>query len=280
MSFLFSITFWVLAYCIYQMLVPRITKKRQALLLKEREERNMKLRALYILQHFKKQEVAEGSEHAESNALHFARLWKSAALHRAKDTMGSLNADETEPLIPVESNNDDDEDGIEDDPREHFAKNLLKALALMLGGTAVVALFSDPMVNVITELGRLWNIPVFYISFVLTPFCSNASELVASLAFAAKKKVANTSMTYSQLYGATIMNNTMGLGIFYGLIAFRGLDWQYSSETLAILFVVLAVGIPGSIKKDFQLYWIFLNAPLYFLSLVLVFVLDNYAGWK
>ena len=36
-------------------------------------------------------------------------------------------------------------------------------------------------------------------SFVITPFASNASELVSSLQFAKKKKVKNISLTYSQV---------------------------------------------------------------------------------
>jgi hypothetical protein len=34
---------------------------------------------------------------------------------------------------------------------------------------------------------------------VVTPLCSNASELVSSLVFAAKKKKENVSMTFSQV---------------------------------------------------------------------------------
>lgn len=41
---------------------------------------------------------------------------------------------------------------------------------------------------------------VFYLSFVITPICSNASELVSSLIFASKKKKINSSMTYSQVW--------------------------------------------------------------------------------
>ena len=40
---------------------------------------------------------------------------------------------------------------------------------------------------------------VFYVSFVITPICSNASELVSSLIFAAKRKKTNSSMTFSQV---------------------------------------------------------------------------------
>ena len=39
----------------------------------------------------------------------------------------------------------------------------------------------------------------FYVSFVVTPLCSNASELVSSLIFASKKKKENISMTYAQV---------------------------------------------------------------------------------
>ena len=39
----------------------------------------------------------------------------------------------------------------------------------------------------------------FYVSFVVTPLCSNASELVSSLVFASKKKKENVSMTFSQV---------------------------------------------------------------------------------
>lgn len=135
------------------------------------------------------------------------------------------------------------------------------------------------MVDTISGIGKLWGIPVFYISFVLTPFCSNASELVASIAFASKKKVANTSMTYSQLYGAVVMNNTMGLGIFFALIAFRGLAWTFTAETLTIIFVIVCVGVPSATLVNFPLYWVFLNAPLYIISIVLVFVIEHYVDW-
>lgn len=40
---------------------------------------------------------------------------------------------------------------------------------------------------------------VFYISFLITPICSNASELVSSLMFAVKKTKINASLTFSQV---------------------------------------------------------------------------------
>lgn len=45
-----------------------------------------------------------------------------------------------------------------------------------------------------------FNLPLaFYVSFVVTPLCSNASELVSSLVFASKKKKENISMTFAQV---------------------------------------------------------------------------------
>lgn len=116
----------------------------------------------------------------------------------------------------------------------------------------------------ISQFGVFLNISPFYISFIITPFCSNASEVVASIMFAAKMSVASSSMTcasspptpyrsflirfssslsdsFSQLYGAATMNNTLVLGVFYALIYFRGLSWTFSAETLTILCVTWIV---------------------------------------
>jgi hypothetical protein len=41
------------------------------------------------------------------------------------------------------------------------------------------------------------------------------------------------------------MNNTFGLAIFMGLVYFRDLEWDYTTETLAIMGVTILVGING-----------------------------------
>ncbi len=43
------------------------------------------------------------------------------------------------------------------------------------------------MVAVLSSIGARTGIPAFYISFVLAPLASNASELIASLNYSAKK---------------------------------------------------------------------------------------------
>ena len=45
------------------------------------------------------------------------------------------------------------------------------------------------------------------------------------------------TVALSTLEGAACMNNTFCLSIFMGLIYFRGLAWEYTSETAAIVGV-------------------------------------------
>ena len=40
-------------------------------------------------------------------------------------------------------------------------------------GTGLVLVFSDPMVDVLSEIGVRTDVPAFYISFVLAPLASN-----------------------------------------------------------------------------------------------------------
>jgi len=268
----------LLGYCVYQVFVPKLAQRRIDKRTEQRKQRNEKLRAIYILKHFPSSFVNnEDQEHAIT--LEYAKKWKKLALK-----IKSEKSTEYQPLVEktdhhVMDEKDDDEEEGEDDPQEHFGKNLAIAIVQLIMGTVVVALFSDPMVDVISTFGATLKISPFFVSFILTPFCSNASELIASLAFASHKRQKNTSLTYSQLYGAASMNNTLGLGIFYALISFRGLAWTFSSETLAILFVTIAMGLATSFKRSFSLWWAIPNVLLYPLSLVLVTLLDNKAHW-
>jgi Ca2+/Na+ antiporter len=114
----------------------------------------------------------------------------------------------------------------------------------MLGmGALLVLLFSDPMVDVMQEIAVRANISPFYVSFVLAPLASNASEVIASMYYASKKTRKTISVSLTALEGAANMNNTFCLSIFMGLIFFRGLAWQYTAETIAILIVELVVAV-------------------------------------
>lgn len=112
---------------------------------------------------------------------------------------------------------------------------------MMSLGTFLVILFSDPMVGVFSEVGNRTGIRSFYISFVMAPLASNASELLAAFNYASKKTQKTVSISFSTLEGAGCMNNTFCLGIFLALIAFRQLAWEFSAETISILLVEVAM---------------------------------------
>jgi Ca2+/Na+ antiporter len=65
------------------------------------------------------------------------------------------------------------------------------------------------MVDSIGAFSRASGIPPFFVAFVVTPFASNASELLSSIIFARKRHKRNISLTFSQIYGAITMNNTL-----------------------------------------------------------------------
>lgn len=172
---------------------------------------------------------------------------------------------------------DEDEDDKDEGQKPHDWKPIaLQAALLMTIGTALVSVFSDPMVEVISDFGVSLNIKAFYVSFVITPVCSNASELISSLVFALKKKKVNTTLVYGQLYGAATMNNTMVLGIFFALIFFRGLVWNFSAETITILTVTGLVGIIGTFTCTYRTWYGIPVILLYPGALLLVYLLEKY----
>merc|ERR1711959_804469 len=103
-------------------------------------------------------------------------------------------------------------------------------------GTLLVLLFSDPMVDVVlSEIGVRTDVPGFYISFVLAPLASNASELVAAYAYAQKRTMKSMTISLSTLEGAACMNNTFCLCIFFIVVAWKKLAWQFTAETITIV---------------------------------------------
>lgn len=83
-----------------------------------------------------------------------------------------------------------------------------RAFRMLAIGTAIVIYFSDPMVDVMQEIAVRAALPPFYVSFVLAPLASNASEVVASMYYAGKKTRKTISVSLSTLEGAASMNNT------------------------------------------------------------------------
>jgi len=157
----------------------------------------------------------------------------------------------------------------------HLSKRriTLEGVGFILLGTITVLIFAEPLVEAMTSLSHKISIDAFYISFVLTPIASNASELFNVYFFAAKKTKKNISLVFSSLYGAVCMNNTVSLGLFLGMLFFRDLAWTFSAETLVTLVVVLSVGLKGIWSNTIKLYHAIWVALLYPISIALVVLL-------
>ena len=109
----------------------------------------------------------------------------------------------------------------------------VRAAKLMGVGTGLILIFSDPMVDVMSNVGTRLSIPPFYVAFVLAPLASNASEFIASYNYAAKKTQKTITVSLAALEGAACMNNTFCLAIFLLLILCRNLCW-YAPQPKAL----------------------------------------------
>jgi len=191
----------------------------------------------------------------------------------------------------TEAQTDDDEEGCEEeelpedladlDPAEQQKRIKARAFKGMFLGTFIVLLFSDPMCDMLGLIGDKSGVPKFYVSFVLAPLASNASELVAAMKLASKKTQGSMVNSLSSLEGAGIMNNTFCLGIFLFLIVYKdtitpvGLVWQFSAETISILIIELLVAAFVLLKSTQTLLDGIIVFMCYPLALVIVMFLEN-----
>ncbi|KAK3232967.1 hypothetical protein CYMTET_56709 [Cymbomonas tetramitiformis] len=215
---------------------------------------------------------------------------RSASEYMRRHSINTLNNNlETSISVPLidelegecnEEGEDEDEDEEEHSepltPIQIYQKSLFKLFL----GTLIVALFSDPMVDAVDGFAKATSLPVFFVAFIITPFASNASELVSSLQFAAKKRKKQISLTFSQVYGAVAMNNTLCLAIFMALVAMRGLEWEFSSEVMVTMIAIWAIGLVASRSETFPLFNGWLVLAFYPVSLGIVCFLDYVVGWK
>lgn len=178
--------------------------------------------------------------------------------------------------------NTEDEDMPEDladlSPQEQRSRLKKRAFSKLAFGTALVLVFSDPMCDNLTCMGTKLGVNPFYISFVLAPLASNASELVAAMKLASKRTMGSMANSLGSLEGAAIMNNTFCLAIFMILIVLKGLLWEFSAETLSILFVEVAIAIIVLRQKYQTVGTGLMIFSFYPLSLVLVLFLEKVCG--
>jgi Ca2+/Na+ antiporter len=174
---------------------------------------------------------------------------------------------------------DEEEEEIPDDlkdlsPEEQQSAIKARACWMMGMGTVLVLIFSDPAVGVLSDIGRRTNISAFYISFVLAPLASNASELVAAYNYGCKKTQAMMTISLSTLLGAGCMNNTFCLAIFFMLIWKQRLTWNYTAEVTSIIFIQVVVGL-FAMKKVQMVTDAVVVLLMYPLSIVIVWGMQN-----
>merc|ERR1712070_136900 len=182
--------------------------------------------------------------------------------------------------IPTYDLDDEEEEEVPEDlaalaPDEQKRVVIFRATWMMGLGTFVVLVVSDPFVDLLTNWGDRLGIPAFYISFVVAPFASNASELLSAYTYAKKKNTKAMTTSLSTLIGAACMNNTFCLGIFFALIYAKGLAWQFTAETASIMLVQWIIGLLA-MKSDtmsFFMGWVVL--AMYPFCLFVVYYLEN-----
>lgn len=163
------------------------------------------------------------------------------------------------------------------DPKTQIRNVLRRSFTMMLTGTFLVLVFSDPMVGVLGDVGARIGIAPFYISFILAPLASNASELFAAFQYAKKKTRKTVTISFSTLLGAAILNNTFVLAIFMALIHIKGIAWSFTAETISILFVEVIM-LFYSQKKVMTMNDGYFILSLFPFSLIIVVVLENVFG--
>lgn len=226
----------------------------------------------------------EFGELAEATLKYLVAKWEAEESGRHVEMKG-IHVEQTSTDL-TEAGDDESEDEEEEVPedlahlsiQEQQRKIKWRAAYMMFVGTALVLIFSDPMVEVLSQVGARTGIPAFYVSFVVAPLASNASELIAAYNYASKKTSKTISISISTLLGAACMNNTFCLGIFAALLYFKGgLVWEFSAETISILLVELVMGY-FALKKTQRLLDALIVLALYPASILLVAVLENGLG--
>lgn len=149
---------------------------------------------------------------------------------------------------------------------------------LLLGGMLVL-LFSDPLVDVLDEMGTKTGIPDFYLGFIIAPFITNGSELIASYRFAEKKTKESITCSLQQLYGAACMNNTLSLGVFLLLVWMEDLYWDYNAESLCVVGFELLM-FYYAFQTTHTVLSAFVVLSFYPLSLVFIMILEYGFGFS
>lgn len=227
-----------------------------------------------VSQYFKKYSGANNDQ------IPFDTFCKFVQEYMAQDEKNTRIMSARVASIPAYDMEDEEEEEMPEDlanlpEDQQQLRIILRSLYKMGCGTFLVLVFSDPMVDVLGAWGVELGIPAFYISFVLAPFASNASELIAAANYASKKTQKAMTTSLSTLVGAACMNNTFCLAIFYALIWTQDLAWQFTAETISIVVIQWMIGFVAITKTTHTVCTGFLIIMCYPLCLLIVAVLES-----
>lgn len=226
--------------------------------------------------------VKTGAEFARDGSIHDQTpmaLMERTIKERGR---GSGNEEENLGFGFGSEGSDSDESEVEDIPEDlaglsvdEQQRRIKRRAAWKLGlGSLLLLLFADPMVECMGEIGTRLYISPFFVSFVLAPVASNASECVSAYNYAIKRTVKMTTVAIQVLFGAAIMNNTFCLCIFLLLIYWRSLVWCFTAEFLSLLIVEIFMGWLCINRTVIRLPMAWIVLSLYPLSMILVLVLQ------
>ena len=100
-----------------------------------------------------------------------------------------------------------DKDDVEiEEGAEHSKKPAIRAILMLIIGTIIAALFSDPLVDAVDNFSDATSIPAFYISFIVLPLATNSSVAMSAIIFSSRKKTKTASLTFSEVISYHYIN--------------------------------------------------------------------------
>uniref|UniRef100_A0A5B6YKW4 Sodium/calcium exchanger membrane region domain-containing protein n=1 Tax=Davidia involucrata TaxID=16924 RepID=A0A5B6YKW4_DAVIN len=156
----------------------------------------------------------------------------------------------------------------------------IKAIMLLVVGIVILAVLAEPLIQSVQNFSKKARLPSFFVSFILVPLATNARIATSAISAASRKKPRTTSLTFSEIYGGVFMNNILGFSVLLSIMYFRGLSWDFSAEMLTVLIVCAIMGIAASFSSTFPVWTSFIAYLLYPLSLLLVYLLEEFSWWS
>nr|XP_043629214.1 sodium/calcium exchanger NCL2-like [Erigeron canadensis] len=172
-------------------------------------------------------------------------------------------------------NNNRDADRYQRAEAKAKAEEKFKAIVLLIVGIFMLTVLAEPLVESVQQFSESARIEPFYVSFILVPLATNARTAIAAINAASQKRHLTTSLTFSEIYHKVFMNNILSFSVLVSVIYFRGLTWHFSAEILVVVIICIIMGLLASFRSKFPNWTLLIAFPLYPLSLVVFYFVDD-----